>query len=96
MKHVVPAAVPGLVFLSGGQSDLQATEHLNAMNRIEGLPWQLSFSYGRALQAPVLKAWKGDPAKVADAQNAFHHRALCNSKARFGKYTEEMETAKAA
>jgi fructose-bisphosphate aldolase class I len=96
MKRVVPAAVPGIVFLSGGQSDLQATEHLNAMNRIEGLPWQLSFSYGRALQAPVLKTWKGDPAKVADAQKAFHHRALCNSKARFGKYTEEMETAKAA
>ncbi len=96
MRQVVPPAVPGIVFLSGGQSDLQATEHLNAMNRIEGLPWQLSFSYGRALQAPVLEAWKGDPAKVADAQNAFHHRAFCNSKARFGKYTEEMETAKAA
>jgi fructose-bisphosphate aldolase, class I len=96
MKRVVPAAVPGIVFLSGGQSDLQATEHLNAMNRIEGLPWQLSFSFGRALQAPVLKAWKGDPAKVADAQNAFHHRAFCNSKARFGKYTEDMESAKAA
>ena len=96
LRQVVPPAVPGIVFLSGGQSDLQATEHLNAMNRIEGLPWQLSFSYGRALQAPVLKAWRGDPAKVADAQNAFHHRAFCNSKARFGKYTEEMETAKAA
>ena len=96
MKRVVPAAVPGIVFLSGGQTDLRATEHLNAMNRIEGLPWQLSFSYGRALQAPVLKAWKGDPAKVADAQQAFHHRAWCNSKARFGKYTEEMETTKAA
>jgi fructose-bisphosphate aldolase class I len=96
MKRVVPAAVPGLVFLSGGQSDQQATEHLNAMNRLEGLPWQLSFSYGRALQAPVLKAWKGDGANVAGAQQAFHHRAWCNSKARFGKYTEEMETAKAA
>ena len=96
MKRVVPAAVPGIVFLSGGQTDQQATEHLNAMNQIEDLPWQLSFSYGRALQAPVLKAWKGDPAKVADAQKAFHHRALCNSKARFGKYSEEMETAKAA
>src|SRR5213075_1161153 len=60
MKRVVPAAVPGLVFLSGGQSDLQATEHLNAMNRLPDLPWQLSFSYGRALQAPVLKAWKGE------------------------------------
>jgi fructose-bisphosphate aldolase class I len=96
LKHVVPAAVPGIVFLSGGQTDQQATEHLNAMNQIEDLPWQLSFSYGRALQAPVLKVWKGDPAKVADAQKAFYHRALCNSKARFGKYTEEMETAKAA
>jgi fructose-bisphosphate aldolase class I len=95
MKRVVPAAVPGLVFLSGGQSDQQATEHLNAMNRLEGLPWQLSFSYGRALQAPVLKAWKGEAANVAAAQQAFHHRAWCNSKARFGKYTEEMETAKA-
>ncbi len=96
MKRVVPAAVPGLVFLSGGQSDQQATEHLNAMNRMEGLPWQLSFSYGRALQAPVLKAWKGDAANVSDAQEAFHHRAWCNSKARFGKYTAELETAKAA
>ena len=95
MKRVVPAAVPGLVFLSGGQSDHQATEHLNAMNRMEGLPWQLSFSYGRALQAPVLKAWKGDAANIGAAQKAFHHRAWCNSKARFGKYSEEMETAKA-
>src|SRR6184192_1866353 len=96
MKRVVPAAVPGLVFLSGGQSDLQATEHLNAMNRLSGLPWELSFSFGRALQAPVLKAWKGDSANVPKAQQAFHHRSWCNSKARFGKYTEDMETAKAA
>jgi fructose-bisphosphate aldolase class I len=96
MKHVVPAAVPGLVFLSGGQSDVEATEHLNAMNRLDQVPWQLSFSYGRALQAPVLEAWKGDAANVAKAQQAFHHRAWCNSKARFGKYTEDMETAKAA
>ena len=96
MKHVVPAAVPGLVFLSGGQSDQQATEHLNAMNQLPDLPWQLSFSYGRALQAPVLKAWKGDAANVSAAQQAFHHRAMCNSKARFGKHTEEMEAAKAA
>ena len=84
MKRVVPAAVPGLVFLSGGQSDLQATEHLNAMNQLPNLPWQLSFSFGRALQAPVLKAWKGDSANVTAAQRAFHHRAWCNSKARFG------------
>jgi fructose-bisphosphate aldolase, class I len=96
MKRVVPAAVPGLVFLSGGQTDVQATEHLNAMNCLPDLPWQLSFSFGRALQAPVLKAWKGDAANVAAAQQAFHHRAMCNSKARFGKYTEEMERAKAA
>src|SRR2546421_2867146 len=96
MKRVVPAAVPGLVFLSGGQTDQQATEHLNAMNQLPGLPWQLSFSYGRALQAPVLKAWKGEPANVPAAQQAFHHRASCNSKARFGQYTEKIETAKAA
>ncbi|PYJ47600.1 MAG: fructose-bisphosphate aldolase class I [Verrucomicrobia bacterium] len=95
MKRVVPAAVPGLVFLSGGQTDLQATEHLNAMNQLPNLPWQLSFSFGRALQAPVLKAWKGDSANVTAAERAFHHRAWCNSKARFGKYSEEMETAKA-
>jgi len=96
MKRVVPAAVPGLVFLSGGQTDQQATEHLNAMNQFGDLPWQLSFSYGRALQAPVLKAWKGEQANVAKAQQAFYHRAWCNSKARFGKYTGDMETAKAA
>jgi fructose-bisphosphate aldolase class I len=96
MKRVVPAAVSGLVFLSGGQTDLQATEHLSAMNLLDQVPWQLSFSYGRALQAPVLKAWKGDPANVADAQRAFHHRAWCNSKARFGKYTTEMEIKKAS
>jgi fructose-bisphosphate aldolase class I len=96
LKQTVPDAVPGIVFLSGGQTDQQATEHLNAMNRMRDLPWQLSFSYGRALQAPVLKAWKGDAANVGAAQTAFHHRAWCNSKARFGKYTEEMETAKAA
>jgi fructose-bisphosphate aldolase, class I len=96
MKRVVPAAVPGLVFLSGGQSDLQATEHLNAMNRRGNVPWELSFSFGRALQAPVLKAWKGDRANMADAQRAFRHRAWCNSKTRFGKYTGEMENEKAA
>src|SRR5437588_9730589 len=96
LKRVVPAAVPGIVVLSGGQTDQQATEHLNAMNRFGDLPWQLSFSYGRALQAPVLKAWKGEQANVTKAQQASHHRAQSNSKARFGKYTEEMETAKAA
>src|ERR1700745_3365439 len=93
LKHVVPARSPGIVFLSGGQTDQEATEHLNAMNRLPDLPWQLSFSYGRALQAPVLKAWKGEAANVKQGQQAFHHRAWCNSKARFGKYTEEMEKA---
>src|SRR6266851_517881 len=96
MNRVVPAAVPRLVFLSGGQSDLQATEHLNAMNRLDHAPWELSFSFGRALQAPVLKAWKGDPTNVVDAQRPLHHRAWCNSKARVGKYTTEMEIKKAA
>jgi fructose-bisphosphate aldolase class I len=96
LKRAVPAAVPGIVFLSGGQTDQEATEHLNAMNQFPDLPWQLSFSYGRALQAPVLKTWKGEAANVAAAQEAFHHRAMCNSKARFGKYTEDMENAKAA
>jgi len=95
VQEVVPVAVPGLVFLSGGQSDLEATEHLNAMNHLDHVPWELSFSFGRALQAPVLKAWKGDPAKVAEAQQVFHHRAWCNSKARFGKYTTEMEVKNA-
>ena len=95
MKRVVPGAVPGLVFLSGGQSDLEATEHLNAMNHLDHVPWELSFSFGRALQAPVLKDWKGDPAKLAEAQRVFHHRAWCNSKARFGKYTTEMEVKNA-
>src|SRR6201987_4066232 len=83
LKRVVPSAVPGIVFLSGGQTDQQATEHLNAMNRMGDLPWQLSFSYGRALQAPVLKAWKGNAANVSNAPAACHHRARGNSEARF-------------
>jgi fructose-bisphosphate aldolase, class I len=89
----VPASVPGIVFLSGGQSDEAATAHLNAMNRLGGAPWQLSFSYGRALQAPALKAWKGDPANAPAAQRALHHRARLNGAARSGSYTEAMETA---
>jgi fructose-bisphosphate aldolase, class I len=87
----VPAPVPGIVFLSGGQSDEAATAHLNAMNRIGGVPWQLSFSYGRALQAPALKAWKGEAANVPAAQQAYHHRARLNGAARSGGYTEAME-----
>jgi fructose-bisphosphate aldolase class I len=91
-KHV-PAAVPGIVFLSGGQSDEDATAHLNAMNARGPHPWQLSFSYGRALQAPALKAWQGKPENVEAAQRAYYHRAKMNSAARTGMYAPEMERA---
>jgi fructose-bisphosphate aldolase class I len=90
-RSAVPAAVPGIVFLSGGQSDEDATAHLNEMNRIGGVPWELSFSYGRALQAAPLKAWAGRPENLAAAQRAFYHRARCNGAARTGSYTPEME-----
>jgi len=93
-RHV-PAAVPGIVFLSGGQTDEDATAHLNAMNARGPHPWELSFSYGRALQAPALKAWGGDPANVEDAQKAFYRRAKFNGAARTGSYAPEMETAAA-
>jgi fructose-bisphosphate aldolase class I len=89
-RHV-PAAVPGIVFLSGGQSDEQATARLNVMNARGPYPWQLSFSYGRALQAPALKAWGGDPANVTAGQQAYYRRAKLNGAARFGRYSEEME-----
>jgi fructose-bisphosphate aldolase, class I len=89
-KHV-PAAVPGIVFLSGGQSDEDATAHLNAMNARGPHPWQLSFSYGRALQAPALKAWGGKEENVEAAQRAYYHRAKMNSAARTGMYAPEME-----
>jgi fructose-bisphosphate aldolase, class I len=89
-RHV-PAAVPGIVFLSGGQSDEDATAHLNAMNERGPHPWQLSFSYGRALQAPALKAWSGS--NVAAGQQAYLRRAKLNSAARSGAYVPEMETA---
>ena len=92
-RRTVPAAVPGIVFLSGGQSDELATAHLNEMNRLGGGPWQLSFSYGRALQAPALKAWGGKTANVAAGQKAYYHRAKCNGAARSGSYTEAMERA---
>jgi fructose-bisphosphate aldolase class I len=92
LRRTVPVAVPGIVFLSGGQTDELATAHLNAMNRLPGpQPWSLSFSYGRALQAAPLRAWGGDPARLADAQRAFHHRARCNSAARSGAYAPEFE-----
>ena len=89
-KHV-PAAVPGIVFLSGGQSDEDATAHLNAMNARGPHPWELSFSFGRALQAPALKAWRGDDANVQAAQEAFAHRARMNGLARSGEYSPELE-----
>jgi len=93
-KRHVPAAVPGVVFLSGGQSDEDATAHLNAMNTLGPHPWQLSFSYGRALQAPALKAWAGKD--VEAGQRAFYHRAKMNSAARNGLYAPEMEREAAA
>jgi fructose-bisphosphate aldolase class I len=87
----VPAAVPGIVFLSGGQSDELATAHLNAINQLGPHPWQLSFSYGRALQAPALKAWGGEADHVAAGQAAYLKRARLNGAARDGSYTEAME-----
>ena len=87
LKRTVPAAVPGIVFLSGGQSDEVATQHLNAMNRLDArAPWQLSFSYGRALQAAPLKAWGGENANRAAAQAAFLERAKANGEASLGRY----------
>jgi fructose-bisphosphate aldolase class I len=93
LRRTVPAAVPGIVFLSGGQSSEVATAHLNAMNKMRPHPWELSYSYGRALQEPALTIWHGDEANVAAAQKAFHHRGMCNSAARTGAYTAEMEQA---
>ena len=92
-RRAVPAAVPGIVFLSGGQSDDEATVNLNAINRLVGAatPWQLSFSYGRGLQATPLKAWSGLVAKIPQAQEAFLHRARVTSAARDGSYTPHME-----
>jgi fructose-bisphosphate aldolase class I len=89
--RTVPAAVPGIVFLSGGQTAEQATENLNAMNAMGKFPWELSFSYGRALQAPALKAWSGKVENVPAAQKVYHHRARMNGEARYGKYTPKME-----
>ncbi len=95
-KEVVPSAVPGIAFLSGGQTDEAASAHLSAMNRIDGKPWALTFSYGRALQAAPLKAWQGEDSNLEAAQKAFTHRATCNSEAQLGRYTEETEEALAA
>ena len=92
-RQSVPEAVPGIVFLSGGQTPEQATENLNAMNALGNMPWELSFSYGRALQEPALKAWLGKAENVAAAQKVFYHRAKCNGAARYGKYSRQMEAA---
>jgi fructose-bisphosphate aldolase class I len=91
LKTCVPAAVPGIAFLSGGQSDEDATAHLDAMNKAGGLPWRLTFSYGRALQAAPQKAWAGKSENVAAAQRAFAHRAMMNSLAALGQWKSDLE-----
>jgi len=91
LRRTVPAAQPGIVFLSGGQSDEAATAHLNAMAASGNLPWPLTFSYSRALQNPALKAWKGQAGNVSAAQKAFHHRAHMNALAAQGKWKSELE-----
>ena len=91
LKRTVPAAQPGVVFLSGGQSDVSATAHLNAMASMKGMPWPLTFSYSRALQNPALNAWKGQSANAGAAQRAFHHRAQMNGLAAQGKWKAELE-----
>ena len=94
-REVVPSAVPGIVFLSGGQSEREATENLNTMNKLYGssLPWKLSFSYGRALQASALDAWRGETGNVERAQQAFDHRAKMNGLAQQGAWSEAVEEA---
>jgi fructose-bisphosphate aldolase, class I len=91
LKACVPAAVPGIAFLSGGQSDEEATAHLDAINRLEELPWRLTFSYGRALQAAPQKAWSGKSENVAAAQRAFSHRARMNGLATLGQWKADLE-----
>jgi len=96
LKACVPAAVPGIAFLSGGQSDEEATAHLDAMNKLGPLPWKLTFSYGRALQAAPQMAWAGKSENVAAAQRAFAHRARMNSLAALGQWKQDLEGKKAA
>jgi fructose-bisphosphate aldolase class I len=95
LKRSVPAAVPGIAFLSGGQSEEEATAHLDAMSRMAGVPWRLTFSYGRALQASAQSAWRGIPENVPAAQRAFAHRARMNSLATLGRWTRDSEAAAA-
>jgi fructose-bisphosphate aldolase, class I len=92
LRRYVPAAVPGIAFLSGGQSEEDATAHLNAMNALGDLPWQLSFSYGRALQASALRAWSGADERLPAGQKAFAHRARMNHLARSGNYNPSLES----
>jgi len=97
LSRHVPAAVPGIVFLSGGQNQVAATAHLSAINQIDGpKPWKLSFSYGRALQDEALKVWCGKNENLKVAQEAFYHRAKCDSAAALGKYSAVMERQSAA
>ena len=93
LKATVPAAVPGIAFLSGGQSDEEATAHLSLMNAGFDMPWALTFSYGRALQAAALKTWAGKKENVAAAQKAFAHRAKMNSLAATGQWKQDLEAA---
>ena len=97
MLRCVPAAVPGIVFLSGGQSDVSATEHLSTMNAMYGnLPWEIAFSWARALQQKPMEIWGGDPQNVEEAQRVFHHRVKMASLARYGEYSEDTEKEEAA
>jgi fructose-bisphosphate aldolase class I len=92
LRRHVPAAVPGIVFLSGGQTERMATAHLNAINRLSGpKPWKISFSYGRALQDAAMAAWQGREQNLKAGQQAFYHRARCNGAATRGEYTDQME-----
>ena len=97
LSRHVPTAIPGIVFLSSGQNHLVASAHLSAINQLEGpKPWKLSFSYGRALQDEALKAWHGKSENLKAGQQAFYHRAKCDSAAALGKYTVVMEGQSAA
>ena len=96
LRRHVPAAVPGIVFLSGGQDHRTATVHLNAINSLPGpKPWKISFSYGRALQDPALEAWHGRDENLQAGQRALHHRARCNGAASLGTYTDDMDAGDA-
>ena len=91
LKSSISNDTPGVVFLSGGQSDIDATAHLDAMNKIGGFSWKLSFSYGRALQQAALKSWQGKPENSIAAQEAFNHRAIMNKKAALGEWSMSLE-----